>query len=75
MALAGCAIARAMAAVPLSRIADRRAIVPERLSDDVGGSQPPALLPPRAGLTRITAAITGRFIIHLSVKFKEVAPR
>jgi len=26
-----------MAAVPLSKIADRRAIAPERLEDDIGG--------------------------------------
>jgi hypothetical protein len=45
---------RAMAAVPLSRNADRRAIAPERLPGDVGGSQPPALLPPQAGLKRIS---------------------
>src|SRR4051794_2171917 len=38
MALAGWAIERAMAAVPQSSIAERRAIAPERL--------PPALLPP-----------------------------
>src|SRR5215471_7595655 len=70
MAPAGWAIERAMAAVPLSRIADRRAIAPEHLSGDVGSSQPPALLPPRAGLTRITAAIIRRFIVHLPVKGK-----
>src|SRR5947209_2738429 len=70
MALAGWAIERAMTAVPLSRIVERRAIAPERLSGDVGGSKPPALLPPRAGLTRIPAAITRRFIAHLSVKLK-----
>src|SRR5215510_7115007 len=67
MAPAGWAIERAMAAVPLSRIAERRAIAPERLADDVGGSQPPALLPPRTGSTRITVAIIRRFIVHLPV--------
>jgi hypothetical protein len=35
MALAGWAIERVMAAVPLSRIAERRLIAPERLQDDV----------------------------------------
>src|SRR5262245_12857502 len=70
MAPAGWAIERAMAAVPLSRIAERRAIAPERLADDVGGSQPPALLPPRAGLTRITAVIIRRFIVRPPVKLK-----
>jgi hypothetical protein len=54
MALTGWAIDRAMAAVPPSRIADRRPIAPQRLADDVEGSQPPALLPPRSGLTRIS---------------------
>src|ERR1700730_17041764 len=42
-----------MAAVPPSRIADRRAIAPQRLADDVGVSQPPASLPPPA-LIRIS---------------------
>src|SRR5215831_15196696 len=70
MAPAGWAIERAMAAVPPSRSADRRAIVPQRLADDIGGSRPPTWLPPRAGLTRITAAITRRFIVHLPVKLK-----
>src|ERR1700745_336928 len=74
MAPAGWAIERAMAAVPLSRIAERRAIAAERLADDVGGSQPPALLPPRAGSTRITAAIIRRFVVHLPIS-KEVASR
>ena len=39
----------------------------------IGGQLGPAaagLLPPRAGLTRITAAITRRFIVHLSAKLK-----
>jgi hypothetical protein len=53
MALTGWAIDRAMAAVLPSRIADRRAIAPQRLADDVGGSQPPVLLPPQPGSTRI----------------------
>jgi hypothetical protein len=38
MALAGWTIEKPMAAVPLSRNADRRAIAPERLSGDIGGS-------------------------------------
>ena len=48
-----------MAAVLPSRIADRRAIAPQCLADDVGGSQPPALLPSRAGLTRIFPRLSG----------------
>src|SRR5215475_13178197 len=74
MAPAGWAIERAMAAVPLSRIAEQRAIAPEHLSGDVGGSQPPALLPPRAGLTRITAAIID-VSLFISLLSKEVASR
>src|SRR5262245_11504418 len=50
MALAGWAIERAMAAVPLSSIAERRAIAPERLSDNAGGRQAPAS---QLGLARI----------------------
>jgi hypothetical protein len=53
MALTGWAIDRAMAAVLPSRIADRRAITPQRLADDVRGLQTPGLLPPRSGLTLI----------------------
>src|SRR4051812_34001248 len=53
MAWAGWTIESAMTAVPPSRTAVRRAIVPRRVSDGVGGSQPSALFPPRAGLTRI----------------------
>jgi hypothetical protein len=37
MALAGWAIESATAAVPLSRIAEARAIAPERLSDNADG--------------------------------------
>src|SRR5215510_4193666 len=50
MAPAGWVIERAMAAVPLSRIADQRAITPERLSDNADGRQAPAS---ELGLTRI----------------------
>src|SRR5215472_6287150 len=50
MAPAGRAIERAMAAVPLSRIADQRAITPERLSDNADGRHAPAS---ELGLTRI----------------------
>src|SRR5215472_1562929 len=50
MALAGWPIERAMAAVPLSRIADQRAITPERLSDNADGRHAPAS---ELGLTRI----------------------
>src|SRR5215831_9658660 len=49
MALAGWAFDRAMAAVPQSRIADRRATAPQRLADALGGS-----LPRLPGLTRIS---------------------
>src|SRR5262245_28902022 len=60
MALAGWAIERAMAAVLPSRSADRRAIAPRHLADDVGDSQPSALLPPRA-LLRISPPAIPRY--------------
>src|SRR5215831_6079771 len=50
MAPAGWAIERAIAAVPLSRIAARRAIAPRRLADNADGRQAPAS---ELGLTRI----------------------
>src|SRR6516162_4726338 len=50
MAPAGWAIERAMAAVPLSRIAEQRAIAPERLADNADSRQAPAS---ELGLTRI----------------------
>jgi hypothetical protein len=51
MARAGWLTDSARAAVPPSRIAERRAIAPERLQDDLGGSLPS--LQPWADLTRI----------------------
>jgi hypothetical protein len=52
MARAGWLTDSARAAVPPSRIAERRAIAPERLSDDLVGSRLPSLQP-WADLTRI----------------------
>jgi hypothetical protein len=56
MARAGWLTDSARAAVPPSRIAERRAITPERLQDDVDDSRLPSLRP-RADLTRIAPLV------------------
>src|SRR5262249_39829806 len=57
MAPAGWAIDRAIAAVPPSRIADRRAIAPQRLADDADGRHAPAS---QLGLARIFRPLVSR---------------
>ena len=73
MAPAGWAIERAMAAVPLSRNTDRRAITPERLSQGLGGSQP-LLLPAREYVTRMSPPLALRPVatLHPIIRIKKV---
>jgi hypothetical protein len=70
-ALAGWVIERAMAAVPLSKIAERRAIAPERLPGDIGvprlaGDVGVPRLAGDVGVSQLPASLPPQALIRIS---------